>query len=92
MNTTDLVQTCLNYPEFRLIMTRNGLQKGYDYLKSIFNGFKELENRIDAGKELLKEYKKLNPEDIKNYDTPFNQGGFSFRFTYIEILIAQRPI
>lgn len=42
MNTGDLVQTCLNYPEFRLIMTRNSLQQGYDYLKSIFNGFNEL--------------------------------------------------
>ena len=41
MNTADLVQTCLNYPEFRLIMTRNSLKQGYEYLKSIFNGFKE---------------------------------------------------
>jgi hypothetical protein len=92
MNTPDLVKTCLNYPEFRLIMTRNSLQQGYDYLKSIFNGFRELEKRIYAGVELLKEFKKLNPSDIKNFDTQVKQGEFAFRFTYIEILLAQKPI
>jgi len=92
MNTADLVQTCLNYPEFRLIMTRNSLQQGYDYLKSIFNGFRELEKRKDSGKELINEHKKLNPADIKNYGSPVERGGFGFKFTYIEILLAQKPI
>lgn len=92
MNTIDLVQTCLNYPEFRLIMTRNSLQQGYDYLKSIFNGFRELEKRNDAGKELIKEYNKLNPIDIKNFDTPVKRGEFAFKLTYIEILLAQNTI
>jgi hypothetical protein len=92
MNTADLVQTCLDYPEFRLIMTRNSLQQGYDYLKSIFNGFRELEKRKDAGAELINEHKKLNPADIKNYGTPVERGGFGFKFTYIEILLAQKPI
>lgn len=92
MNTEDLVQTCLNYPEFRLIMTRNSLQQGYDYLKSIFNGFVELEKRKDAGTELLKAYKKLNPADITNYDTPVKRGGFAFEFTYIEIILAQKAV
>ena len=92
MNTSDLVKTCLNYPEFRLIMTRNSLQQGYDYLKSIFNGFVELEKRKDSGKELINEYKKLNPADIKNYDTPVKRGEFSFKVKYIEVLLAQKPI
>lgn len=92
MNTADLLQTCLNYPEFRLIMTRNSLQQGYDYLLTIFNGFRELEKRKDAGKELIKVYKQLNPADIISYETPVKRGGFSFQFTYIEIILAQRNI
>lgn len=92
MSTAELVKTCLNYPELRLIMTRNSLQQGYDYLKSIFNGFSELENRSDAGKELLKEYKKLSPANIKNFTTPVDRGRYAFQFTYIEILLAQQPI
>ncbi|MCD5383067.1 hypothetical protein LR002_03010 [Candidatus Gracilibacteria bacterium] len=92
MNTADLVQTCLNYPEFRLIMTRNSLQQGYDYLKSVFNGFSELEKRKDAGTELLKVYEKLNPAEITKYDTPVKRGGFAFEFTYIEIILAQKAV
>jgi len=92
MNTEDLVQTCLNYPEFRLIMTRNSLQQGYDYLKSIFNGFVELEKRKDAGTELLKAYNKLNPSDIMKFDTPVKRGGFAFQFTYIEIILSQKAV
>ena len=92
MNTGDLVQTCLNYPEFRLIMTRNSLQQGYDYLKTIFNGFSELEKRSDAGAELIKEYKKFNPAEIRSYDTPVKRGEFAFKITYVEILLAQKPM
>jgi hypothetical protein len=92
MNTKDLVQTCLNYPEFRLIMTRNSLQKGYDYLKSIFNGFRELEKRDDAGIELLNAYEKLNPSIISQFEKPAEKGAYSFKFIYLEILLAQKPI
>ena len=35
MNKKNLVKTCLAYPEFRLIMTRNSIQEGYSYIKSI---------------------------------------------------------
>lgn len=90
--TEDLVKTCLNYPEFRLIMTRNSLQMGYDYLKSIFNGFGELEKRSNTGALLLDEYQKFDPSNIKNYDTHLEKGGFSSKMRYIEILLAQKPI
>ncbi len=92
MSTAELVKTCLAYPEFRLIMTRNSLQEGYGYLKSIFNGFKELEKREDVGNQLINEYSKLNPVNIQTYDNLVEQGRFAFRFTYLEILLAQRPI
>jgi len=92
MSTIDLVKTCLNYPEFRLIMTRNSLQLGYDYLKSIFNGFAELEKRSDSGKELIKLYEAMEPQKITQYDTPSKRGAFSFQFTCIELIMAQPGI
>ncbi|MCF8360911.1 MAG: hypothetical protein K9H26_19335 [Prolixibacteraceae bacterium] len=92
MSTAELVKTCLAYPEFRLIMTRNSLQEGYGYLKSIFNGFEELEKREDIGNQLINEYRKLNPVDVQAYDKLVEQGRFVFRFTYLEILLAQRPL
>jgi len=92
MNTNDLLETCLNYPEFRLIMTRNSLQQGYDYLRSIFNGFRMLEKKNDAGAELLKKYKELKPADINNYKTLVDRGEFAFKIKYIEILLSQKQI
>lgn len=92
MSTENLVQTCLAYPDFMLMMSRNSLQQGYDYLKTIFNGFIELEQREDAVRELLKEYQLLNPADIINYETPLEKGKFSFRFTFKEVLLAQESI
>jgi hypothetical protein len=92
MTTENLVKTCLRYPWWMLIITRDNNQAGYDYLKSVFNGFRELENRKDAGKELLKIYEKMEPEDINLYDTDIKQGKYCFQFTYIETLLAQPNI
>lgn len=92
MSTKALVETCLAYPEFRLVMTRNDLQQGYTYVRSIFNGFIELESRVDAGQELLKVYQQLNPDDIIRYETLLAKGQFSFRFIYLELLLAQKTI
>lgn len=92
MSTKGLVETCLSYPEFGLIFTRNNLQHGYAYLFSIFNGFRELEHRLDMGEELLIVYSKLNPERINDYTTLEQKGGYSFQFTYLELILSQKPI
>ena len=62
MSTEELVKSCLNYPEYRLIFTRNDLQSGYNFIRSSFNGFVELESRPDAGKELVKVYAGYKPD------------------------------
>lgn len=92
ITTENLVKTCLKYPWWILITSRDNNQAGYDYLKSVFNGFRELEKRKDAGKELLRVYEKMLPEDINKFTTLVEQGVFSFQFTYIEILLAQTNI
>ncbi|MCP4181146.1 MAG: hypothetical protein GY756_25555 [bacterium] len=92
MNTRDLVKTCLNYPEFRLMMTRNSLQLGYDYIKSIFNGFRELELRKDAGKEILKLYKNNDPSKIHKCKDLLQKGKYAYKFTCFEIILAQESI
>lgn len=92
ISTEELAKTCLNYPEFRLIFTRNNMQKGYDYIRTKFNGFRELESRSDAGKELLKLYKNYNPDNFNKKSTNLEIGNFIVKFTYIELLIAQNEI
>lgn len=89
ISTKELVRTCLNYPEFRLVFTRNDLQLGYNHISEIFNGFKELESRNDAGKELLNVYKTYNPGGYDKNSTNLEIGHHIVEFTYIELLIAQ---
>jgi hypothetical protein len=89
ISTKELAKTCLNYPEFSLIFTRNDLQLGYNHISEIFNGFKELESRKDAGKELLSIYKSYNPGAFDKNTTNLEIGNHIIKFTYIELLIAQ---
>lgn len=89
MSTSILIETCLNYPEIRLIMTRNSLQEGYNYISSIFNGFAELESRLDAGKNLIQVYVSNNPQKIGSFKTNLEKGSYSFNLVYIELILSQ---
>jgi len=89
MTTEDLVKTCLTYPEWLLISGFNNFQTGYNAIKSVFNGFEELEKRPDSFKELFKIYKEMNPEEITRSS---NKGKFTFEFTFIELLLSQNSI
>jgi len=92
ISTKDLVETCLNYPDIILLMSRDNIQQGYDILKPIFNGFSELEKREDAGTELIKLYQNIDPAEIVNLKTPDDRGIFSFNLTFLELLLAQKTI
>ncbi|NQU88143.1 MAG: hypothetical protein HQ541_20545 [Mariniphaga sp.] len=92
ISTSELVKTCLKYPELRLIFTRNDIQSGYSYIRSKFNGFRELETREDAGQELLRTYKSYNPDNFSKNASHLEIGRFIVKFTYIELLMAQTEI
>lgn len=81
LNTRALVVTCLNYPLFNEILSANNLQAGFSALTDGFNGFKELLNRKDAGKELLLTYQSLNPKNLTLLSTLEEKGEFTFKYT-----------
>lgn len=92
LNTKALVVTCLNYPLFNEILAANNLQAGFSALTDGFNGFKELLNRQDAGKELLLKYQSLNPKNLTLLTSLEEKGAFTFKYTYIELLLSQNQI
>jgi hypothetical protein len=92
MSTKDLVITCLDYPYWILVTSRNNNQSGYNYIRSVFNGFRELESRVNACNELLTRYQKMNPAEITSIKTIAEQGKFSYQFVFIEILLSNYPI
>lgn len=88
ITTDELVKTCLEYPWWILITSRDDNQEGYDFLKSVFNGFRELEKRKDAGKALIKEYEKMNPEERMELKTLIEKGKYSYQYIFIETLLS----
>jgi len=92
IKTEQLVKTCLNYPFWSLVFSRNSLQEGYDFIRNNFNGFRELENRSNAAQYILQEYKKMDPTDFKPGSSLAQKGEYMARFTFIELLLAQHEI
>ncbi len=92
MTTVDLFKSCLDYPYKTLFLTQDDIQKVCYYIRNIFNGFQELEKRDDTIKELLKIYQGMNPREINTLESTLEQGAFTFQFSFIEILISQRPL
>lgn len=92
LTTKALVQTCLNYPLFMEVIMANNLQDGFNRLSNDFNGFQELLSRKDAGRYLLQVYQKMNLKKIDTSWSPVKKGDISFKYTYIELLLAQPQI
>lgn len=92
MGTNRLVNICLEYPYFGLIFTRNSLQQGYEFIKNNFNGFRELENRPDAGDILLKKYENMDPAGVSNLSSHLEAGQYMAQFAFVEMLLAQDSI
>ncbi len=88
ISTKALTESCLSYPEWRLIFTRNSYCAGLAYVGSIFNGFNELLNRTDAADILIKKYKLIDPLRIDNNWSLTDQGLYTFNITYIELLLS----
>jgi hypothetical protein len=92
LGTNRLLDICLEYPYFGLIFTRNSLQQGYEFIKNNFNGFRELENRRDAGIYILKKYESMDPSAVSSQSSHLEAGRFMAKFTFIEILLSQDSI
>jgi len=58
----------------------------------MFNGFRELETRPDAGKQLVKIYAGYKPDGFDLSSSDVEIGEFMSKFAFIEILIAQPEI
>lgn len=92
ISTAELVKTCLNYPEWRLINAYNDRRIGLSNVLGLFNGFHELFIRSDAAKELIKVYIKMNPLAVNRSWNPLQKGTYSFQFICIEMLLSHGAI
>ena len=92
LTTQALVLTCLDYPRLINIYAFNNIQTGTERLVSQFNGLAELLTRQNSGPEILKIYQLLNPGDAAKSAVLEEQGQIAFKFTIIEMLLAQKSV
>lgn len=92
LTTEALAKTCMNFPMFKDLYFFNSVQTGFNTLKQSFNGFEELIRRGDAGLELFKLYKQMNPTIFNSTWNDTLKGSFAFQFVQIEMLLAQNEI
>ena len=90
--TDELFQTCLTYPEIRLIWTRNSLQQGFDFVKENCNGFGELLKRSDAYPVIVSAYQELDIEGDWDTWTVLEIGHYMFNIIYHEVFLSQFEI
>ena len=90
ISTDGLIETCLNYPEIRLIHAGSNIQSGYDLLvKSRFLGVRELEKRTDRGTFLLKRLKTIKPLGYNPNWEVVEIGKYILGITNFEIIFSQ---
>ncbi len=89
ISTDGLIESCLTYPEIRLIYAGSSPQTGYNLVFSMYSGLSELERRPDASDQLLAKYESLNPLNVTSFDEEIEQGRYAFSLNNIEILISQ---
>ncbi|MCF7740562.1 MAG: T9SS type A sorting domain-containing protein [Candidatus Marinimicrobia bacterium] len=92
MSTSNLIETCLNYPLFLDIHAYNSLQQGTRYIIEDFNGLQILLKRVDAGKLLFDKYKMINCRDLNEKWSINKKGDFVNDLIKIEMLLSQKQL
>lgn len=88
MSTTRLLETCLYYPFNIDIIAFDNYLKGYDHIKSQFNGYSELLNRSDFVQCLIDLYNGRDASFVKQLTNDYEKGRYSFDFQLMEYLFT----
>lgn len=92
INTSQLLQLCLDYPLLTDIYAFNSMSNGFDAFYSNFNGIRELVKREDAVEYLLIRYKLELEQQIailNNSVVPLiTKGDYIFKISSIEMILG----
>lgn len=92
ISTQGLVETCINYPEFRLMWAHPNLQGGFDWVEDMCNGFEELWSREYKYRELMSLYPGVNFERDWDAYTDLENGRYLDMLNRYEVILAQDEI
>lgn len=92
ISTGNLLQTCLNYPEWRLINAYNDIEIGFINVISMFNGFEELFKREKSADGLVNHYKMLEPLNVQKNWSDLQKGEYAFNILCVELLLSHKSM
>ena len=92
LDTELLVDICLRFPAPPVFPLFNTPQDGFMAYFSNFNGIRELFNRKDAGKYLLKSYSMMSLSDFNSLWPMYKQGQFISHYKLVEAILSQQQI
>jgi len=88
ISTSGLIETCFNYPLFGDMFAYNSYIQGLESLNDSFNGFRELYERGDIAREMIKIYKRLDLKSAVDSNDPY----YSIRLNFIDYFISQEVV
>lgn len=90
LSTQALIQTCLNYPAWTVLLIHNTPQQGFNTWRQHFNGIDALYKRSDAIEELLAAYAAYDLKGHQKLATDVEKGSYTFKLKMLEIIMAQK--
>jgi hypothetical protein len=92
LSTKDLIKTCINYPLALEFLAFSNYKLGYQKTFQNFNGYNQLINRKDVGKEFLSLILELDINMINNNSTLAGKGRFIYNVSLYELMITDYNI
>ena len=92
LSTSALLESCLDYPEMRMIWTRSELQNGFDDVRKMCNGFDELFGRNDRFQKIYSFYQQKNFTRDWNSFSDLENGRYMDDIVRVELIISQYEI
>ena len=90
--TSELLETCLDFPYLIDILFSDNLQSGFVELTIEFNGFRELLCRKDLTETVLTKNNSLPYEIARDYGGIYEKGIFSIKWLVFEMILTQDSV
>lgn len=93
ISTQGLIESCINYPEFRLMWAYYPpLQRGFDEVEAMCNGFEELWKRNDKFSILMSLFSGIDFDRDWDSYTDLENGHYLLSIMRYEVILAQDEI
>lgn len=92
LSTRELLEKCLEYPYMADVMFAQDIPLMFKYIRQEFNGLDEFFSRKDAPGTVLYRFQNFDYQKINQFEKSYERGLYTFKFCYLNLLLAQDEI